>query len=80
MKNAVCIRVRTLKGIRKLGSLTSLLSVHTKLGGFFKPALLRSEPGSTPETPIDDFTVSTTCGDIPFIYFHKSYYTSKLYV
>jgi hypothetical protein len=37
-----------------LGRQMSRLSVQTKLDSFFKPALLRSETGTTSESSIDE--------------------------
>jgi hypothetical protein len=38
-----------------LGRQMSHLSVQTKLDSFFKAALLRSETGTTSESPVDEY-------------------------
>jgi hypothetical protein len=43
MKNAFHSRVHALKDTWHLGRQMNLLSVQTKLDGFFRPALLRSK-------------------------------------
>jgi hypothetical protein len=56
LKNeSCCSQLRTyLKDKWNLGRQISHLSVHTKLDGFFKPVLLRSETSTTSESSMDE--------------------------